>query len=86
MNLNQQQKPTVNNNKLQDICQGPATSSTISIGLTYAEELSFLQPVAMIANSDYMFDDSSTKEYADLQPFKLPAVNGTLILRVSLFI
>ena len=75
ISANKQQKPTPNNNKLQDIFQGLTTSSTFNTGLTYVEE-SVLQPVAMMTISDHVFDDSSRKEYIDLQPFKLSAVNG----------
>ena len=71
MFANKQQKPTLNNNKLQEICQDLATSSTMNIGLIYAEELSALHPVAMIANSDHVFDNSSTKELIELLSFKL---------------
>ena len=61
--------------KFQDTFQDLATSSTINIGLTYAEEVLFLQPVAMIAISVHVFNDSSTKEYIDLLPFILSAVS-----------
>ena len=50
------------------------------------KELSVLQPVSMITISNHVFDDSSTNEYIDMQPFKLPAVNGSLSLKISLFI
>ena len=79
MSANKQQKPTLNNNEIQDIFQGMTTSNPFNIELTYAEELSVVIPVRI---SDNAFDDLSTKEYMDLQPFKLPAVNGCEINQI----